>query len=165
MCVRHAYRCKDCDLVFAIPLGQSLVVRILDRVIPRSSSSRRQQRQREERVDVVCQNKYCLRKTEIGYKMCLPMRDPCWFCLRYGHNGHCYNKIIYDLCKDCFYRRKRLAETPTQFSLPAVYGLPKHYRRLERLKQDHSFNRYLQLRQPEAEQHEAEEGEKKEKDK
>ena len=73
MCVRHAYRCKDCDLVFAIPLGQSLVVRILDRVIPRSSSSRRQQRQREERVDVVCQNKYCLRKTEIGYKMCLPM--------------------------------------------------------------------------------------------
>ena len=63
MCVRHAYRCRDCDLVFAIPLGQSLVVRILNRVIPRSSQSRELQRQREECVDVVCRNRHCLRRT------------------------------------------------------------------------------------------------------
>ena len=152
MCVRHAYRCRDCDLVFAIPLGQSLVVRILNRVIPRSSQSRELQRQREERVDVVCRNRHCLRRTESGYKMCLPMREPCWFCLRYGHDGSCFNRIIYDLCEDCFYRRQRIAETPTQFSQPKVYGLPKHYRRLDRLKQDHhAFTEMLDLHQPEGE--------------
>ena len=122
MCIRNAYHCKECNTTFAIPaqnvtdsLWWKNVMCLLMYVKPVGN--------RQPVQDSLCNNKYCLRRTESGYLLCLEMRDECWFCIRYGGLGYCSNHLIYVPCETCFY--KTWSSGPKSYR----YDVPLHYRR------------------------------------
>ena len=125
MCVRNAYSCTTCKLVFPMPQGQSLGRRILCRWLKLG------QTKQEPRTDLLCKNQFCLRKTEEGYRLCLNMNEPCWFCLRFGHEDLCRNRLMHVLCEKCFYASRDSSSPST-----TRYPYPLHYRRQERPQQD-----------------------------
>ena len=93
MCVRHVYRCRDCDRMMAIPKRLPLVFALCGPWLQRRGPSR---------VDRICNNRHCLRRYDSGYSACLSMRmDACYFCVRYGHERLCYNLMIPVVCKNC----------------------------------------------------------------
>ena len=108
MCVRHAYHCKECDTVFEMPLGQSWVQTVLCWLAVGTND-------REACPDTLCDNKFCQRRTEGGYRVCLSMQGPCYFCIRFGHDNQCYTAFLSALCRQC---------------LGAKHFKPAHYRQI-----------------------------------
>lgn len=127
MCVRNAKSCSQCRLVFPMPLSQSLGRRILCRWL------RLGRYKPEILTDILCDNLFCLRRTEEGYRLCLDTNEPCWCCLRIGQEGLCYNVITQVLCEKCFFA----SHPPT-----LQYPFPQHCRRPDRPQRDF---RYTQL--------------------
>ena len=125
MCVRNAYCCTECELVYPMPLGQSLGRRILCHWLQLKRDKQ------EPRTDILCKNQYCLRRTEEGYRLCLNMNEPCWFCFRYGHQELCGNRFLHLVCEKCFFASSDPASPPA-----TRYPFPRNYRRLEQTKRD-----------------------------
>lgn len=126
MCIRNTYHCLECQTSFAIPLKKwrnsswyntwILCHCCCDTDWPISQ---------EPVQDQLCNNKHCLRRTEEGYKACLGIQDECYYCIRYGHLGQCFNKRIYVPCETCYYwtwDKRPNANT---------YNVLFHYRRVQ----------------------------------
>ena len=121
MCVRHAYQCEKCNVIFEIPLGQSWIHSALCWLTIGTDA-------RQHYQDMLCDNKFCQRKTEGGYRVCLNMQDPCYFCIRFGHADQCYTAYLPALCCQCsedkhfklpHYRRVRQAN-----NIDSLFGMP-----------------------------------------
>lgn len=121
MCFRNAYHCKECNTTFGIPLKhdnkKNPLKWCLKLIFCCSTADDRQ-----PLTDWLCDNKYCLRRTEEGYKLCLQLRDECWFCIRFGREHRCGYHLIYVPCRSCYYK------SWTDPSDPRPYDVPLHYR-------------------------------------
>ena len=128
MCVRNAYCCLDCKKVFAMPLGQSLTRYLLAPVFTHLT---KKDYSPIEKFDYLCLNLSCQRRNEAGYKACMNMSDPCWFCLRFGHEQLCHTRVVHTLCPNCY---SLASETPPRFWLTSPPGSSwlryPHYRTL-----------------------------------
>lgn len=136
MCVRNAYQCPQCKLVFAMPLCHTPLRRVLCRWLRLAA------KKQESRVDLICKNNSCLRRTEEGYLLCLNMKEPCWFCLRFGHEYLCFNRTVSVLCRQCFVS----SGDSTQRS--ARYPSPLHCRRPERTTHDFLYTDLFEQPRP-----------------
>ena len=147
MCIRHVYECDVCQRSFPIPLAAPLflssvfqpwqdwmlsVQRQMVRAfggLPQTSPQRIQRRSRDSVTDVMCKNQWCQRRNAAGYESCLTMSDPCWFCLRFGHQDLCYNLPVKTYCLDCV---SSGAASPS-------FPLKKIFRRQQQLQRDYLY--------------------------
>lgn len=98
MCIRHAYQCRVCQKVFVVKLRPPTWVqwvciwkKIFYSCQPRSAFV----------VDEICTNGQCFRRTESGYRQCLNVPEPCYFCIRFGHEKQCGHVLLPSLCTTC----------------------------------------------------------------
>ena len=144
MCIRHVYECDVCQRSFPLPLGpppflssvfkpwQDWLLSIQRRMVGTlggSPSQPFQRRSRDSVTDVLCKNQWCQRRSEAGYQSCLTMSDPCWFCLRFGHQDLCYNLPVKTFCLDCV---SSGAASPS-------FPLKKIFRRQQQLQRDYLY--------------------------
>ena len=144
MCIRHVYECNVCQRSFPLPLGpppflssvfkpwQDWLLSIQRRMVGTlggSPSQPFQRRSRDSVTDVLCKNQWCQRRSEAGYQSCLTMSDPCWFCLRFGHQDLCYNLLLKTYCLDCV---NSGAATPSS-------PLKNFFRRQQQLQRDYLY--------------------------
>ena len=144
MCIRHVYECDVCQRSFPLPLGpppflssvfkpwQDWLLSIQRRMVGTlggSPSQPFQRRSRDPVTDVLCKNQWCQRRNEAGYESCLTMSDPCWFCLRFGHQDFCYNLPVKTYCLDCV---NSGAASPS-------FPLKKIFRRQQQLQRDYLY--------------------------
>lgn len=61
---------------------------------------------RQPLVDLVCDNRFCMRRSDAGYTVCVAMNDPCYFCLRFGHPHQCRNIALPLVCRQCHQDRE-----------------------------------------------------------
>jgi hypothetical protein len=52
-------------------------------------------------VDKICSNRHCFRKTERGYRQSINVPEPCYFCIRYGHESQCGHSLVPFFCPTC----------------------------------------------------------------
>jgi len=110
MCVTHVYRCLECDRCEAVPLLGSFE----SFWSPQSLRDRWQKwtggsggggggGKKEDRVaeDLLCDNRFCQRRSEGGYRVCLSLDYPCFFCIRFGKTEWCRNQKVTKICDDC----------------------------------------------------------------
>jgi hypothetical protein len=100
MCVTHVYRCPLCYEYRAVPRHRSSVTRHLCEWI-RTGPLVVGVDVKQPVVDKMCDNRYCMRRNEGGYQVCLFMEDPCFFCIRYGWQGRCFNQVLPLVCRSC----------------------------------------------------------------
>lgn len=112
MCVRSVHYCSGCDCAFVVPARESLAKRMV--CCGGLVTLARGVGQREALTDWICNNKLCQRRTEEGYRVCLNVKDPCYFCIRYGHETLCYNRYVHFTCDECF------AESSATLTSPAT---------------------------------------------
>ena len=147
MCIRHVYECDVCQRSFPLPLGppsflssvfqpwQDWMLSVQRQMVrafgglPQTSPQRIQRRSRDSVTDVLCKNQWCQRRSEAGYQSCLTMSDPCWFCLRFGHQDLCYNLPVKTYCLDCV--SSGAASPP--------FPLKKIFRRQQQLQRDYLY--------------------------
>ena len=147
MCIRHVYECDVCQRSFPLPLGppsflssvfqpwQDWMLSVQRQMVrafgglPQTSPQRIQRRSRDPVTDVLCKNQWCQRRSEAGYQSCLTMSDPCWFCLRFGHQDLCYNLPVKTYCLDCV---SSGAASPS-------FPLKKIFRRQQQLQRDYLY--------------------------
>ena len=147
MCIRHVYECDVCQRSFPLPLGppsflssvfqpwQDWMLSVQRQMVrafgglPQTSPQRIQRRSRDSVTDVLCKNQWCQRRSEAGYQSCLTMSDPCWFCLRFGHQDLCYNLPVKTYCLDCV---SSGAASPS-------FPLKKIFRRQQQLQRDYLY--------------------------
>ena len=147
MCIRHVYECDVCQRSFPLPLGppsflssvfqpwQDWLLSVQRQMVgafgglPQTSPQRIQRRSRDPVTDVLCKNQWCQRRSEAGYQSCLTMSDPCWFCLRFGHQDLCYNLPVKTYCLDCV---SSGAASPS-------FPLKKIFRRQQQLQRDYLY--------------------------
>ena len=147
MCIRHVYECDVCQRSFPLPLGppsflssvfqpwQDWLLSVQRQMVgafgglPQTSPQRIQRRSRDSVTDVLCKNQWCQRRSEAGYQSCLTMSDPCWFCLRFGHQDLCYNLPVKTYCLDCV---SSGAASPS-------FPLKKIFRRQQQLQRDYLY--------------------------
>ena len=147
MCIRHVYECDVCQRSFPIPLAapsflssvfqpwQDWMLSVQRQMVrafgglPQTSPQRIQRRSRDPVTDVLCKNQWCQRRSEAGYQSCLTMSDPCWFCLRFGHQDLCYNLPVKTYCLDCV---SSGAASPS-------FPLKKIFRRQQQLQRDYLY--------------------------
>ena len=147
MCIRHVYECDVCQRSFPLPLGppsflssvfqpwQDWMLSVQRQMVrafgglPQTSLQRIQRRSRDPVTDVLCKNQWCQRRSEAGYQSCLTMSDPCWFCLRFGHQDLCYNLPVKTYCLDCV---SSGAASPS-------FPLKKIFRRQQQLQRDYLY--------------------------
>jgi hypothetical protein len=107
MCMRVAYQCPDCRVIFGISPGWRCRDfgswhRFLD--VWRGPKALRGVPVK----DWFCDNKYCLRRTDLGYNNLLEKPDSCLFCIRYGDYVNCRTFYMYVYCRCCFSKRPDL---------------------------------------------------------
>lgn len=142
MCVTHAYRCPECGRCKSVPRIRSSVARYLCEwarigVILGDDI-------RQPLVDKMCDNRYCMRRNDGGYSVCVPMEDPCFFCIRYGVSDLCYNQYVSLVCLRCheagFERKKKELEKKggvvADDKAPPYPRCPPHYRTQRLLDKD-----------------------------
>ena len=120
MCIRNTYFCTECKSTFAIPKKHYTDTQWYKWIAIWSICY--EPNDKLPLHDTLCSNTLCLRRTEEGYRSCLGIQDECYFCIRYGPLGVCYNKHIYVPCRSCYYAN--WANYPD--SKP--YDVPLHYR-------------------------------------
>lgn len=101
MCLTHVYQCNTCQKCFPIPLVRRplLSARRLIEWIQRDSHVR------PNLVDHPCDNRYCMRRNEGGYSVCLFMNDPCYFCIRFGNPASCQPLYVPFVCRSCYEKK------------------------------------------------------------
>ena len=102
--MRNAYCCLDCKKVFAMPLGQSLTRYLLAPVFTHLT---KKDYSPIEKFDYLCLNLSCQRRNEAGYKACMNMSDPCWFCLRFGNEQLCHTRVVHTFAPTAILWRQR----------------------------------------------------------
>lgn len=83
---------------------------------------------RQPLVDQLCDNKFCMRRCDGGYNVCVAMDDPCYFCIRFGHPQTCRNTYLPLICRRCHKARE-----PAEKSYPSA---PPHFRSQRRMDSD-----------------------------
>lgn len=94
---------------------------------------------RQPLVDKMCDNRYCMRRTDGGYEVCMPMDDPCYFCIRYGLAHLCANVYVPLLCRRCHDAAAAAAAgaEPSSSTPPERYpSVAPHYRSQRRMDPD-----------------------------
>lgn len=86
-------------------------------------------------VDKLCDNRYCQRRSEGGYSVCVFMDDPCYFCIRFGSEDQCFNNSATIQCRNCHAKAKQAGQstTPPPLRIPLYPGRAPHFRVLRRL--------------------------------
>lgn len=89
-------------------------------------------------MDKLCDIRYCQRRHEGGYSVCVFMDDPCYFCIRFGSEEQCFNQWVTQQCRPCHERATRAAREaqPPRSPPPPYPGRAPHFRVLRRLDKD-----------------------------
>jgi len=127
MCVRSVHYCPRCDRTFQVPKKRSLAKKIV--CCGGLLTLARGDRQEEALTDWICPNVHCQRRTEGGYKVCLNVRDPCYFCIRYGNEGWCHNLTVNFQCEECFAQSSATVISP---ATATVYPRKLPYYRIQK---------------------------------
>ena len=138
MCVRHAYQCLACHRVSPIRLKPSawlqwtcLWKKIQMACLPESAFL----------ADELCTNRHCFRQTERGYRQCLVVPEPCYFCVRYGHERKCGHILMPHFCQTCIEDKHLNGE---------LY--PRYWRTAQRTRRDYLYaDRYAEPEEDETE--------------
>ena len=117
MCIRFAYQCRNCHVVFQIPKERilwdspwwmTLCIRVL--------GSRYNRRLKLK--EVLCDNKFCLRRDDAGYIKCMAKKDTCVYCIRFGDYLDCYTRHLYVQCQSCFNNRTDIDRSVHSYPVP-----------------------------------------------
>jgi hypothetical protein len=98
--MRHVYRCPECHSCVGLSRARSSVARRLCEWI-RFGPITLGPHYCPPLVDLVCDNRFCMRRSDEGYWVCVAMNDPCFFCIRFGHPHQCRNILLPLLCRPC----------------------------------------------------------------
>lgn len=104
MCVRYAYQCLGCHRVSPMQRKPAAWLqwvcfwkKLQMSCLPESAFL----------ADELCTNRQCFRQTERGYRQCINVPEPCYFCIRYGHERKCGHVLMPFHCQGCI-ENKRL---------------------------------------------------------
>lgn len=122
MCVTHVYQCPKCQHCMAISRVRSSVAEHLCEWI-RTGQVTLGEDYRQPLVDLVCDNRFCMRRTDGGYHVCLAMDDPCYFCLRFGQPESCRNVYLPLICRRCHSQQQEQESSKQKYP-----STPPHFR-------------------------------------
>lgn len=133
MCLTHVYQCPECGHCNPVPKVRTSVAKHLCEWI-RMGQVTIGEDYRKPLVDKICDNRFCMRRADGGYSVCLEMTDPCYFCIRYGQPHLCSNHYLPLICRQC--HKKQAHADPAAKSSPKYPSSPPHFRTQRPMEMD-----------------------------